>query len=122
MLVVFAGLTIWQNKITPTPTAQLQNPILMTAESVETGRDLYVENCEQCHGPDGQGDGPMATDLSQPPADLTGPHVGVHPDGDLYWWITDGVGSEMPGFGDELSEREIWHLVNYVRSLSDSAE
>jgi len=35
------------------------------------GRVLYVENCAQCHGPAGKGDGPWATSLTPRPADLT---------------------------------------------------
>ncbi|MEQ9257619.1 MAG: cytochrome c [Roseovarius sp.] len=35
------------------------------------GRALYTENCAQCHGPSGKGDGPWATDFTPRPADLT---------------------------------------------------
>lgn len=35
------------------------------------GRDLYVDYCAACHGPDARGLGPMADILSVPPADLT---------------------------------------------------
>lgn len=35
------------------------------------GRALYAENCAQCHGPSGQGDGPWAADFTPRPTDLT---------------------------------------------------
>ncbi len=35
------------------------------------GKDLYKAYCEQCHGPEGKGDGPAAATLKKPPADLT---------------------------------------------------
>jgi mono/diheme cytochrome c family protein len=35
------------------------------------GRRLYVENCAQCHGPAGKGDGPAAGRLKPAPSDLT---------------------------------------------------
>jgi hypothetical protein len=35
------------------------------------GIDLYRGYCLQCHGNEGKGDGPLATGLRTPPADLT---------------------------------------------------
>lgn len=37
----------------------------------ETGRDLFVRYCASCHGAEGTGDGPVASSLATPPADLT---------------------------------------------------
>jgi copper transport protein len=118
-LLLFAGLTMWQTKVTYTPGAGQRNPIAVTAESVATGRDLYVQHCATCHGDDGRGDGLLAGQLQRPPADLTAPHVSIHPDGDLAYWIQNGIPPAMPGFSDELSDVEVWHLVNYIRSLRD---
>lgn len=35
------------------------------------GAAFFAENCVSCHGPGAQGDGPLAGDLSEAPADLT---------------------------------------------------
>lgn len=35
------------------------------------GRQLYMENCSQCHGVGGKGDGPWADSLNPKPSDLT---------------------------------------------------
>jgi mono/diheme cytochrome c family protein len=35
------------------------------------GRAVYLEACASCHGPGGEGDGPVATALKTRPADLT---------------------------------------------------
>lgn len=40
-------------------------------DSSGSGRAIYNEKCAMCHGRDGRGDGPLATTLSKPPADLT---------------------------------------------------
>lgn len=106
------------------PPAQTQpslplNPIAPNAASLLEGAAMYDEFCAVCHGPQGRGDGPAGLALNPPPADLsihTAP--GVHPDGQLYLWISEGVpGTAMPAFEELFSEDERWHLVNYIRSL-----
>jgi copper transport protein len=94
-----------------------QNPVPLTAASVAAGQPLFQANCVSCHGVDGTGNGPNAPNLKTPPADLTSPHVDTHTDTDLQYWIENGLGSEMPSFKDTLSVRQMWDVVNYVRSL-----
>ena len=72
-----------------------------------------------CHGTTGKGDGPVGLTLNPRPADLT-VHTkpGIHPDGQLFEWITNGYPhSAMPAFGQRLSEIDRWNLVNYIRTL-----
>lgn len=42
-----------------------------TMPDASEGRRLYVENCAQCHGPIGRGDGPLAKNLTPAPSNLT---------------------------------------------------
>ena len=35
------------------------------------GRDLFMVNCAVCHGADGRGNGPMASEMDPAPSDLT---------------------------------------------------
>ena len=44
-----------------------------TEENVQTswGKDLFSRYCASCHGEDGKGNGPAASALKNPPADLT---------------------------------------------------
>lgn len=93
------------------------NPIVADATSLETGRVLFEQKCVACHGPAGLGDGPLAAGLNPPPANLQ-THVPLHDDQQLYLFIAGGFpNSAMVGFADQLSSREIWHLVNYLKSL-----
>jgi mono/diheme cytochrome c family protein len=102
-----------------TPTRFLTNPTLPDAASIAEGAALYELHCQVCHGPEGRGDGPGAVNLMPPPADFTAGHTDTHPEGDLYYWIQNGLGSGvMPAFGGQLSDEETWHLVNYIRRLS----
>jgi copper transport protein len=96
------------------------NPIAPNAESIAIGQQLYQDNCLSCHGVTGLGDGPVGRTLNPRPADLTQHTLpGVHPDGRLYEWITNGMpGTVMPAFDERLGDEERWHLVNYIRTLA----
>jgi copper transport protein len=95
------------------------NPIEVTETSIEQGRSLYEQNCLQCHGPTGEGDGPVGLALLPHPANLQVHMVpGVHSDDQIFEWISNGMpDTPMPAFGDALTETERWHLINYIRTL-----
>ncbi len=97
--------------------APARNPIPPTQASVDAGRALYDDNCQICHGERGLGDGPAAPGMEPPPADLI-IHVPLHPDLALFEFVRDGLpGSAMPPMSGKLSDDEIWHVVNYIRTL-----
>lgn len=92
------------------------NPVPSTQESVDRGKTLFQQNCIQCHGIDGRGDGPDAASLSPAPTDFR-LHMPLHTDPQFYAFIANGYpGSAMPKFASALSETDIWNLVNYLRS------
>lgn len=102
-----------------------------TATSVNKGYKVYQEfKCWECHGGSGHGDGEKAPDLKDdwdfplPPRDLT--RIGSYKNGnepiDLYRTIMAGLdGGAMPSYSDffEGEEENVWHLINYLRSLSE---
>ena len=95
----------------------LQNPFPPTPVSLEAGVATYVQVCQACHGEGGRGDGPAGVALDPPPADLV-VHVPLHPEADLFRFIRDGIpGTSMAPLGGQLSEEQIWHVVNYIRTL-----
>jgi putative copper resistance protein D len=100
------------------PTTYARAPIAATGDSIRRGRDLFAAHCAACHGVAGRGDGPAAAGLLQQPADLSAAHTADHTPGDIFWWVTHGLGLAMPAFGDRLSVEDRWHLVNFVRTLS----
>lgn len=104
----------------PAGQSSLVNPIPPNEASAAQGRTIYETNCVPCHGETGKGDGPVGLTLSPRPADLSLHAVpGVHTDGQLYLWISDGFpGSVMPAFRTALTGDERWHLVNYIRTLA----
>jgi copper transport protein len=96
------------------------NPIPPNAISVAAGKAIYQEKCVPCHGESGKGDGPVGLTLNPRPADLTQHAVpGVHTDGQLFEWITNGFpGSVMPPFRQALSDDDRWNIVNFIRTLA----
>lgn len=103
----------------PAEAATLVNPVVADAISVKRGRAIYAMSCISCHGENGRGDGPIASTLDPKPADLA-IMAPMHPDGDFFWKIGNGRGP-MPSWKNTLNENQIWDLVNYIKSLGDTA-
>jgi putative copper export protein/mono/diheme cytochrome c family protein len=103
------------------PTSFYASPTGFSAQSIAAGEALFAQNCTACHGPDGHGDGPAAKDLQPPPADLTAGHIYAHSDGDLFWWITHGIGNAMPAFGASIDPTGRWNLIDFIHANADAA-
>ena len=104
----------------PEEAAKRPNPIRADSASLARGKKLFKANCASCHGAKGKGDGPAGAALNPRPADLT-VMAGQHPDGDFAWKIANGRGP-MPAWNGQLSEKNIWDLVNFIQSLAGPKE
>ena len=100
----------------PEEAAKRPNPVAVDRASRQRGRKLFQAHCASCHGVQGKGDGPAGAALIPRPADLT-VMAGQHPDGDFAWKIANGRGP-MPAWHGEMSEKNIWDLVNFIQSLA----
>ncbi len=103
------------------PTSFFHSTTGFSSDTIVSGAALFAQNCVACHGADGTGDGPLAKTLAVPPANLTAEHLWMHSDGELYWWLTDGMKSPegvkvMPGFADVLDEDQRWAVIDYIRA------
>ncbi|MFQ6026734.1 MAG: copper resistance protein CopC [Dehalococcoidia bacterium] len=115
----FAGVVLAVNTQTFSPgeAENLRNPFPPTPESLAIGQEVYAGNCLACHGALGRGDGPQSAGLDPPPADLV-VHVPLHFEQALYDFIENGIpGTAMAPLGDRLTEDEIWHVINYIKTL-----
>ena len=78
----------------------------------------FMENCAACHGKDGRKPTDIGRWMYPRSLDLGSPEVQQWSDAELFWIIKNGIRlSGMPGFGKIHSDVEIWHLVQYIRSL-----
>lgn len=105
------------------PGADASNP-----ELVAQGEIFYQQHCGSCHGVnlEGQPNWRRRNDdgtLPAPPHDASG-HTWHHPD-ELLFEITKlgtsavvggGYKSTMEGFGDRLSDQEIWAVLSFIKS------
>lgn len=95
---------------------------------VALGRTVYAEHCAACHGQNLQGQPNWRVSLPTggvpaPPHDASG-HTWHHTDQLLFDYTMKGGAalipgdfkSNMPGFGEKLSEREIWASLAYIKS------
>jgi mono/diheme cytochrome c family protein len=99
------------------------NPVPADAVSVERGRILFSVTCVQCHGPQADGNGVIGGALMFPPANLTGELVQNKADGALFLTISNGIQGtggqiHMPALNENLTVRDRWDVVNYIRTLN----
>jgi high-affinity iron transporter len=85
-----------------------------------SGQAVFAANCATCHGERGQGNGPAATGLEPPPADLTD-RTWTTGDGSLQA-VTNTVehgspGTAMIGWKGTLTDAEIAGVAAYVKEL-----
>jgi mono/diheme cytochrome c family protein len=94
------------------------NPVPADQASIQRGQELFRVTCMMCHGQSGKGDGPVAAFLQNiKPANLTSDAVQSKSDGALFLTITTGVPGAMPPLNENLTVRERWDVVNFVRTL-----
>ena len=103
----------------PPEAVKRANPIPRDQTSIARGKNLFKTHCTVCHGPEGRGDGPAAAGLNPKPPNLV-EMSGHHPDGDIAWKIENGRGV-MPAWKGRLIEKDIWHLTNFIQTLSSEA-
>jgi len=99
-------------------------------ESILRGRELFQKvECWKCHGPQGHGDGPSASTLTDSKDNPIRPYnfsTGTRfkcgaTNQDLYRIFMTGLdGTPMPSFADVIKPDEAWDLVHFLRTLQVS--
>jgi mono/diheme cytochrome c family protein len=95
----------------PEEAASKPNPLAKRPAAAAGGKKLFLRNCAECHGEDGNGM------IKKHSADLQLAVVQEQKDGVLYWKITNGNPDRgMPSFS-KLPNLERWQLVLFLRTL-----
>ena len=111
-LAIPGGIVAWLLAAPAHPTTYLVSPVRYTADAIVSGSALYASHCNACHGNEGRGTSAGATSLPAKPLSLT-ERVPSQREGDLFWWIAHGK-TPMPGFASQLSDIEIWNLIQFL--------
>jgi mono/diheme cytochrome c family protein len=93
---------LWQQRSTP--------------DVLATGAFLYAENCADCHGPAGAGDGYAAFSSPGVEPDFQDPRAAAGASPALYYAKTSrgGMGTGMPNWGTVLGEDDLWAVTEYL--------
>ena len=94
----------------------LKSPFPQNEQYVEMGKGIYTNFCVQCHGTEGQGDGPVVVNGGHPaPQAYNGPLKEL-PEGKMFHTLTYGKGA-MGSHASQLTKAERWKVVAYVKHL-----
>ena len=111
------------------------NPVPADETSIARGAQLFEIHCQMCHGEAGEGNGTISAFLvKKKPANLTSELVQSKSDGSLFLTISNGIynpnntlfpgvefSGQMPPLNENLTVRERWDVVNYIRTLKAAA-
>lgn len=89
-----------------------------TKGSPDAGKKIYLESCQNCHGPTGKGDSDMAAYLTPQPANLAAKKTQTKTDTELRKIILEGrPGTAMSSYDGAFEEAQLADLIAYIRSL-----
>jgi mono/diheme cytochrome c family protein len=99
----------------PLPRYVTTIPVPVTKQLLELGRKRYDITCATCHGPLGDGNSIVATQMAlRPPPSLH--DYTTKPSGYIYEVLVKGFGL-MASYAAELDVQERWAVVAYIRAL-----
>ncbi|MBI3469969.1 MAG: cytochrome c [Candidatus Solibacter usitatus] len=100
---------------------ELRNPFTPAgAQAVERGAFLYVTFCRPCHGPTGNGDGPVVMKGYPAPPPVTSDKTRELQDGQIFHIVTFGQ-KNMPSHATQLSREDRWKVILHIRALQKPA-
>lgn len=96
----------------------LVNPYTADSTNLELGKRKFLTHCSHCHGDNGHGDSRLKG-IYPPGPDLRMDLYKGYNDGVLYHIITKG-GAIMPAHESQITRKERWAIVNYIRVLQNT--
>jgi len=98
--------------------AKIANPVASTPESIAAGESIYKRRCSGCHGLDAKGGPPKEEFLKPAPNLIDDQYDHGSSEGEMFYVIKNGVPPElvMDGWGERLSDTDMWNIVNYLRA------
>lgn len=91
-------------------------PFPVTQDVLARGQERFNIFCAPCHSRTGDGKGMIVQRGFQPPPSYHTDRLRKAPLGYFYGVITDGFGA-MPEYASQISPRDRWDIVAYIRAL-----
>ena len=86
------------------------------AAVLSEGKAIWGKDCKSCHGVKGLGDGTKAEKIDISCGDFSSKEFQSKSDGELFYYTKVGR-KPMPSFKEKLSDKEIWAVVAYMRTM-----
>ena len=87
----------------------------LAASAQKDPKDLYLDKCSACHGPDGAGNTAKGKKLKVKGVKETAAKMSA---ADMIKVVQNGKGTDMDAYGKEFNADQIKGLVEYYRSLA----
>ena len=119
LVVMAAAIAHAQNPGGNAAARKVPNPVKSSPASIAAGQAVYQKNCRFCHGPEAKGNGPGAPKDTHP-SDLTDAKWDRgSSDGEIFAVLSAGAGPDfkMRGYKGRIPDQDLWHVVNYLRSV-----
>lgn len=97
------------------------DPNFVSNGVAERAATNFATHCVSCHGPNGDGAGPVGSALQPPPTNFTAAEVPAHRAFEAIrgGGMAVGKAATMPSFESTLSEQDIHDLVAYVQAFAN---
>jgi len=118
LVLVYAAFQNNKPWVVPEEVKRMKNPVAPSESTLKTARGIYKDQCAQCHGERGKGDGPEAAMHNPSPSDISdSKRMNTVSDGEIFYQISEGR-KPMPSFKKKLTVEQRWGLVLLVRSFA----
>ncbi|MDP2068551.1 MAG: cytochrome c [Lutibacter sp.] len=116
-LVSFSTLVQEEWKV-PAKYETMKNPIDANKDAA-IGKSLFTKHCKSCHGAEGYGDGPKASEMKGDLGDFSSKDFQAQSDGALFYKTSIGR-NDMPEYTKKIpNDEDRWLIVNYIRTLAE---
>ncbi|MGC8802938.1 MAG: c-type cytochrome, partial [Bacteroidales bacterium] len=111
-MLTISGLasTLWE---VPQQYTNIKNPELITSQALLKGKNVFTHSCADCHGTNADGKGLILSPSFKDKNFIN------QSDGAIFYKISTGR-NQVPGFKNQLTEQQIWQVIHYLRSLTDT--
>ena len=111
--IAISGFAVAHEWMAPKKASKIKNPNPYGSESVNRGKEIYLDNCAACHGEGAKGLKAREIGTTKDAPNLRN-RLATHTDGDFFWKIQEGRG-EMPSFKEGLERAEVWDVINFLK-------